>query len=118
MIEMMVIVAFIMFITWLLMCYVYIKYNLPVEMYRTVNQFHKWLEISLFVMFIASVTVLMLTSLYTFLEPVIIAFLTIGFGVRAYMEYKHGIEEKSHLPDLVAAVGSSVTLIVVIMFLI
>ncbi|MDV2582400.1 DUF4181 domain-containing protein [Alkalibacillus haloalkaliphilus] len=118
MIEMMVIVAFILFVTFISRFYVHIKYDIPVEIYRTVNQFHKRLEIGLVIMFIVTVIVFILTPLHTFATAVVIGYFATESGVRAYMEYKHGIEEKSHLPNLVAAVGSSAALIVVIMFLI
>ncbi|MDQ0350335.1 putative membrane protein YesL [Alkalibacillus filiformis] len=111
MIEIMVIVAFILFVTLISRFYVHIKYDIPVEIYRTVNQFHKRLEIGLVIMFVVTLIIFILTPLHTFATAVVIGYFATESGVRAYMEYKHGIEEKAHLPELVSAVGCSVAFI-------
>lgn|SRR5690554_6753879 len=80
--------------------------DFDLQLYRPVNNAHKWLENILILLFIIGVIIVALILTYKEIYIFFFGFLAILMSIRTYMEYKHGIkEEKQYVSSFVYMLG-------------
>ncbi|GAB3802697.1 DUF4181 domain-containing protein [Virgibacillus kimchii] len=95
------------------------KHHIDFEfrLYRPVNAAHKWMEITLFILFIIGLTMAAFLLPQKAIYAVLFGFLTIDCGIRAYMEYTYGIkEEKEYMINFIWTIGYGVIFIGTVYF--